>query len=188
MTAGRHGRAGFFGGSQGGWVAPLAATLTPADFVAVGFGLVASPIEEDREQLVSEVRAAGLGADAEAKVNRLSQATAKLLLSNFTEGYAELDAARAALAGQPWAKAIEGEYSGAMMRMDDATLRRIGRARFDNLELLWDYDSVAALQKLESPLLWLLAGEDRDAPMAPTPAALADLDPPGGPGAVHLFP
>src|SRR3546814_4024148 len=49
MTAGRHGRAGFFGGSQGGWVAPLAATRTKADFVAVGFGLVASPIEEDRE-------------------------------------------------------------------------------------------------------------------------------------------
>ena len=59
MTTGRVGRAGFFGGSQGGWVAPRAATLTKADFVAVGFGLVASPIEEDREQLVSEVRAAG---------------------------------------------------------------------------------------------------------------------------------
>ncbi|SNS55095.1 alpha/beta hydrolase family protein [Sphingopyxis indica] len=188
MAQGRFGRAGFFGGSQGGWVAPLAATLTPADFVAVGFGLVASPIEEDREQLVSEVRAAGLGADAEAKVNRLSQATAKLLLSNFTEGYAELDAARAALAGQPWAKAIEGEYSGAMMRMDDATLRRIGRARFDNLELIWDYDAVAALKKLESPLLWVLAGEDREAPIETTRGALTDLAAAGRPVDVYLFP
>jgi len=188
MAAGRFGRAGFFGGSQGGWVAPLAATLTPADFVAVGFGLVASPIEEDREQLVSEVRAARLGADAEAKVNRLSQATAKLLLSNFAEGYAELDAARAALADQPWAKAIEGEYSGAMMRMDDATLRRIGRARFDNLELIWDYDAVAALKKLDSPLLWVLAGEDREAPIETTRAALTDLAAAGWPVDVYLFP
>src|SRR6185369_1904199 len=73
MAAGRFGRAGFFGGSQGGWVAPLAATRSKADFVAVGFGLVASPIEEDREQMVSEVRAAGLGDDAVALVNRLSQ-------------------------------------------------------------------------------------------------------------------
>ena len=66
MAAGYYARAGFFGGSQGGWVAPLAATRTKADFVAIGFGLVASPIEEDREQLVSEVRAAGQGEDAVA--------------------------------------------------------------------------------------------------------------------------
>src|SRR3546814_16232880 len=87
MTAGRHGRAGFFGGGQGGWVAPLAATRTKADFVAVGFGLVASPIEEDREQMVSEVRAAGLGQGAEAVVNRLAAATSKVVVPNFTPGY-----------------------------------------------------------------------------------------------------
>src|SRR3990167_8997657 len=86
MAAGRFGRAGFFGGSQGGWVAPLAATRTKADFVAVGFGLVASPIEEDREQMVSEVRAAGLGEEAVTLVNRLSKATSGLLLSDFHTG------------------------------------------------------------------------------------------------------
>lgn len=41
IAQGRFGRAGFFGGSQGGWVAPLAATKSKADFVAVGFGLMA---------------------------------------------------------------------------------------------------------------------------------------------------
>ncbi|WP_414715723.1 alpha/beta hydrolase family protein, partial [Stenotrophomonas maltophilia] len=50
LAAGRFGRAGYFGGSQGGWIAPLAATRSQADFVAIGFGLVVSPIEEDREQ------------------------------------------------------------------------------------------------------------------------------------------
>ena len=43
LAACRFARAGFFGGSQGGWVAPLAATRSTADFVAVGFGLVVSP-------------------------------------------------------------------------------------------------------------------------------------------------
>src|SRR3990167_2305539 len=86
MAAGRFGRAGFFGGSQGGWVAPLAAARAKADFVAVGFGLVASPIEEDREQMVSEVRAAGLGEEAVTLVNRLSKATSGLLLSDFHTG------------------------------------------------------------------------------------------------------
>ncbi|MGH6651881.1 MAG: alpha/beta hydrolase family protein [Sphingopyxis sp.] len=188
LAAGRYGRAGFFGGSQGGWVAPLAATRTRADFVAVGFGLVASPIEEDREQMVSEVRAAGLGKDAEALVSRLSKATGQLLLSNFKDGYDALGSVRSEMAGQPWAAKIEGEYSGAMARMTDDELHRVGRARFDNLELIWDYDAVAALRKLETPLLWVLAGEDREAPIETTRAALMGLKAAGKPVDVYLFP
>lgn len=187
-AAGRLGRAGFFGGSQGGWVAPRAATLTKADFVAIGFGLVASPIEEDREQMISEVRAANLGSDAETLVNRLSKATAGLLLSNFKQGYDELDAVRAEMAMRPWAATIEGEYSGAMARLPDADLRRIGRARFDNLELIWDYDAVAVLKKLDTPLLWVLAGEDREAPIETTRGALMGLAKAGKPVDVYLFP
>jgi len=188
MTTGRVSRAGFFGGSQGGWVAPRAATLTKADFVAVGFGLVASPIEEDREQLVSEVRAAGRGEDAVQLVNRLSSATSKLLLSNFTSGYDQLDAVRADMAGKPWAATIAGEHSGAMLRMSNDELRRVGRARFDNLELIWDYDALAALNKLNAPLLWVLAGEDREAPIETTRGALLGLANDGKPVDVYLFP
>lgn len=188
MAAGRHGRAGFFGGSQGGWVAPLAATRAQADFVAIGFGLVASPIEEDREQMVSEVRSAGLGKDAEALVNRLSQATSRLLLSNFTHGYDALDSVRREMAGQPWAMKIEGEHSGAIARMPNDELRRIGRARFDNLELIWDYDAVKPLRKLDAPLLWVLAGEDREAPIETTRGALLGLAKEGKAFDVYLFP
>jgi pimeloyl-ACP methyl ester carboxylesterase len=188
MAAGRYARAGFFGGSQGGWVAPLAATRTKADFVAIGFGLVASPIEEDREQMVSEVRAAGLGKDAEALVTRLSQATAGLLLSDFRTGYDKLDAVRAEMKDKPWAAKIEGEYSGAIARMPKDMLQRIGRARVDNLELIWDYDAVAALKKLDAPLLWVLAGEDREAPIETTRGALLGLAKQGKPVDVYLFP
>lgn len=188
MTTGRVSRAGLFGGSQGGWVAPRAATLTKADFVAVGFGLVASPIEEDREQLVSEVRAAGLGEDAVQHVNRLSAATSKLLLSNFAAGYDDLDAVRRDMADKPWAATIAGEHSGAMLRMSNDELRRVGRARFDNLELIWDYDALAALKKLDAPLLWVLAGEDREAPIETTRGALLGLAKDGKPVDVYLFP
>src|SRR6185369_17904771 len=76
MAAGRFGRTGYFGGSQGGWVAPLAATRSSADFVAVGFGLVVSPIEEDREQLLDEAYHMKLNAKDLKKVERLSRATA----------------------------------------------------------------------------------------------------------------
>lgn len=188
LATGRFTRTGFFGGSQGGWVAPLAAVKGGADFVAVGFGLVASPIDEDREQMENEVRAAGLGDAALAQVNRLSSATATLIRSGFTQGYGELDAVRRELLPQAWSAKLKGEYSGDMFRMSDEELRRIGRARFDNLELIWDYDAFATLKRLRAPQLWVLAGEDREAPVATTRRALTTLAATGKPITVYLFP
>jgi hypothetical protein len=188
MAAGRFGRAGFFGGSQGGWVAPLAATRAPADFVAVGYGLVVSPIEEDREQMLDEAERMHLDAQGVAQVERLSQLTAALVRSHFERGFQPLAQFRREVANTSWAKTIDGEYSGDMLRMSDADLRRIGRARFDNLELIWDYDSAAALRKLKVPLLWVLAGEDRDAPIGETRAVLSKLIAAGRPIEVYLFP
>lgn len=188
LAKGRFDRAGYFGGSQGGWVAPLAATRSDADFVAIGFGLVVSPIDEDREQMISEARAAGLDAHAIEQINRLSRATSRLLTSHFDDGFDELSALRRELAHAPWAATIEGEHSGAMLRTTDADLRRLGRARFDNLELIWDYNAEAVLQWLDAPLLWVLAGEDREAPIENTRRALASLVAAGKPVDVYVFP
>lgn len=188
MAAGRFGRAGYYGGSQGGWVAPLAATRSKADFVAVGFGLVVSPIDEDREQMLSEARAAGLSADAVADIDRLSRATATLVSSHFSEGFQTLDALRNELRDKPWAKTLQGEYSGDMLRTSDADLRRVGRARFDNVELIWDYDAPAVLKRLQVPLLWVLAGEDREAPIETSQRVLSTLVKAGRPIDVYVFP
>ncbi|HEV7233030.1 MAG TPA: alpha/beta hydrolase, partial [Sphingorhabdus sp.] len=133
-------------------------------------------------------RALGLDGSAEALINRLSQATSKLLLSNFTLGFDELDAVRRDMDTKPWASKIDGEHSGAMLRLSNDELRRIGRARFDNLELIWDYDAIGALRKLQVPLLWVLAAEDREAPVAGTRAALLELKAEGKKIEVYLFP
>ncbi len=188
MTVGRVTRAGYFGGSQGGWVAPLAATRSAADFVAIGFGLVASPIEEDREQMISEARALGLDAAALQLINRLSAVTSRLVLSDFSAGYDDLAKVRRELAQQPWSQKIHGEYSGEILRLTDDELRRLGRARFDNVELIWDYDSVAALKRVNVPVLWVLAGEDREAPIETTRTALLQLKQAGKPIDLYLFP
>jgi pimeloyl-ACP methyl ester carboxylesterase len=188
MARGRFGRSGYFGGSQGGWVAPLAATRSGADFVAIGFGLVASPIEEDREQMISEARALGLDNEALALINRMSAATSRLLLSGFTRGYKELAQVRRELANTSWSQRIHGEYSGEMLRVSEDELRRIGRARFDNLELMWNYDAVAALKRVNVPVLWILAGEDREAPIQTSRTALLGLMKAGKPIEVYLFP
>ncbi|MEP7061008.1 MAG: alpha/beta hydrolase [Betaproteobacteria bacterium] len=44
LAGDRAGRIGYQAGSQGGWVAPLAATIEPVDFIIVGFGLAVSPL------------------------------------------------------------------------------------------------------------------------------------------------
>lgn len=188
LARGRVGRAGYFGGSQGGWVAPLAATRSPADFVAVGFGLVVSPIDEDREQMIDEAREAGLGEEAVAAIERLSLATGRLLTSQFREGFEELEAVRRELDGQPWAEAIHGEFSGRMLRMPEDVLRRVGRPLFDRYELIWDYDAVGALRRVGVPLLWVLAEDDREAPIERTRDALLALIDEGRPIELYMFP
>src|SRR5687768_6802636 len=45
--------AGLLGESQGGWIAPLAASRTPVDFTVVAYGLAIRPLDEDREEVVA---------------------------------------------------------------------------------------------------------------------------------------
>jgi len=69
-------RIGLQGSSQGGWVAPLAATRTEVDFVQVAYGLAESPASEDREQVMQELRAAGYGPEVLTQAREVTDATA----------------------------------------------------------------------------------------------------------------
>src|SRR5437667_8452759 len=60
-------RIGYQGGSQGGWVAPLAATHAPVDFVIVSFGLAVSVIDEDQEEVGLEM---GFEGDGRGELSR----------------------------------------------------------------------------------------------------------------------
>lgn len=188
LAAGRFTRIGYYGGNQGGWVAPLAATRSAADFVAVGFGLMASPIEEDRDQVLTELRDQGAGEQVLAAAREVTDATATLVRSHFTEGFETLAAVRRRYGDSRWFSSIRGEYTGGILRSSDADLRRIGRARFDNLELIWDYDAAATLRSVRAPQLWVVAEEDREAPPSVTLERLAQLRRGGADLAIYSFP
>jgi len=47
LAGARLGRIGYQGGSQGGWVVPLAANLAPVEFAIVSFGLAVTILQED---------------------------------------------------------------------------------------------------------------------------------------------
>jgi pimeloyl-ACP methyl ester carboxylesterase len=188
MTRGRFDRSGYWAQSQGGWVAPLAATRSKVDFVVVGFGLITSPIDEDRDQMLLEAQMLGLDDHEETQVKRLSKATAAIVSSHFTSGFEILEAVRKELAEKKWAHLINGEYSGDMLRMSDSDLRRVGRAVFDNLEIIWNYDSTSVLRRLKIPLLWIIAEKDREAPIDETIASLNTFKKQHKPFDVYMFP
>lgn len=188
LAAGRFTRAGFFGGSQGGWVAPLAATRSPADFVAVGFGLIASPLEEDREQVASEMREKGYGPADVAQALVVADAAGAVVSSHFTSGFDQLRTVKRRYGDKPWLREIKGEFTGAVVQESEADLRRVGRALFDNLELIWDYNAVAAIQRVKVPQLWIIAEKDREAPPETSLARLSRLRDQGRDLAIYSFP
>jgi pimeloyl-ACP methyl ester carboxylesterase len=153
---------GFQGGSQAGWVIPLAASKTKADFAVVGFGLAENPLAEDREEVFDDLRTAGYGDDVIAKAREITDATSRVMASRFTDGFDELDAVREKFGKEPWYGKIQGEFTGEFLSTPDWLLRLLG-PWFD-VGTSWTYDPVPALQAYQGPHLWILAGRDSSAP------------------------
>lgn len=175
LAAGRYSRFGFAGFSQGGWVGPLAAKRSGADFVAVGYGLMLTPLEEDQEQVQSELRRLGYHGRALAQAREVTDATAEIMASHFTRGFDALAALKRRLGAAPWLARIEGEFTGDVLRTDETTLRRIGVALLDPVNVMWRYDNVALMRSLDAPVLWVVAAEDREAPSDVTARRLLAL-------------
>lgn len=188
LAAGRYARFGLLGGSQGGWVAPRAANDAGADFVAIGFGLLIDPLEEDASQVAAELTEAGYGADVLKQAREITGATGNLMAEHFLKGYEQLAAVKARYSRQPWFAKIKGEFTGDILALDEATLRREGAAKFDNLELDWRYDAMGWMRKVKVPQLWVIAAEDREAPPQTTVDRLQTLRREGHDIAIVRFP
>ena len=182
----RAGRIGYQGGSQGGWVAPLAARIEPVDFVIVGFGLAVSPLDEDREAIALDLTSHGYGPDEVAKAMQLADATATIVASGFTEGYDELAAVRAKYGDEPWFRHVRGNISFFMLDNPEATVREQGPVLLPGVPA--HYDPMPVLRNLDTPQLWILGAEDRDAPSAETVRRLRALQAEGKPVTVAVFP
>lgn len=188
LAGDREGRFGLYGMGQGGWVAPMAAREAGAQFVAVGFGPAYSPLEEDEEEVLDDLRARGYGDDVLAKAREVARATAAVLASGFQGGYEELARVKWAYGGEPWFGEIEGEFTGGILKAGEAELRANGRATYDNLGLEWSHDAMAVLRTLDVPQLWVLGGSDQVMPPRLTLERLARLRAEGKPVQVAVFP
>jgi len=100
----RAGRIGYQAGSQGGWVAPLAANRAHVDFVIVCFGLAVSVIDEDQQEVEIEMREKGHTPQEIAGALEVATAAETVFASGFTEGFQDFDAVRAKYRNAPWYK------------------------------------------------------------------------------------
>jgi hypothetical protein len=186
LAGSRAGPVGYQAGSQGGWVAPLAARMAPADFVIVSFGLAVSPREEEREAIAYNMTSHGFGPEVVDKAMAFADAAEAILASNFERGYDRLEAARRLYGGEPWFRFVRGDVTHVLLGMSAAQLRRDGPALVASVPLR--YDPMPVLRTLAVPQLWILGAEDRDAPSAETARRLRQLAAQGRPISVAVFP
>ena len=187
LAGGRAGRMGYQAGSQGGWVAPLAAKIAPADFVIVGFGLAVSALEEDREAIALDMTRRGYGPDVIANAMRVSDATAEIIRSDFRSGYEQLAAIRATYGKEPWFKYVHGDVSFFLLETPEAKIREQGPLLLAGVPA--DYDPMPVLRNLDTPQLWILAADDHEAPSAETLRRLRGLQTRDGkPITIAVFP
>lgn len=186
MAGDRVEASGYLGGSQGGWVAPLAATMSQPDFVIASFGMAESPLAEDREQVQMELREAGYGPDVLAQALEVTNATGRLLATDFQEGHEELARVKQAYGDEPWFDEIVGEITRDMI-IRPLWQFRMGYA-FLGVGTPWGHEPVPVLRQVEAPMLWVLAGADREAPSANTRVILTDLQAEGRAIDVAYFP
>ena len=183
----RAARTGFLGGSQAGWIAPLAASKTgDAAFVVVGYGMADSPLAEDRDQVMLDLRRAGYGDDVLAKAREITDATGAVVASRREADWERLEAVRRRYAGEPWYPAIKGEFSGLLLQHTREQIEATA-AQHDK-GTTWNYDTLPVLRALRIPQLWILAGADREAPPEETRRRLVALAEAGHPITTVVFP
>jgi len=179
-------RIGYLGTSEGGWVAPLAAKIEAVNFVVVTYGLAISPLEEDRAALAFDITRHGYGADALAKTMEVADATSAVLLSNFREGYDQVEAVRRKYEEEPWFHNLHGDVSFLVLQKSPAELKELGPTALHGIP--WQYDPMPVLRNLRTPQLWVLGKDDTDAPSAETAARLKALAASGLPITTAMFP
>lgn len=162
-------RIGYHGGSQGGWVAPLAATRARVDFVIVAFGLAVSVIDEDQQEVEIEMREKGHSSAEIAQALEVARAAEAVIASHFTEGFAELNAVRAKYRSAPWYKDLHGNYTYMLLPYSETQLRELGGTELSFARNTpFYYDPMPTLRAGRVPQLWILGGEDYQAPSAET--------------------
>jgi uncharacterized protein len=187
LAGARVGRIGYQGGSQGGWVAPLAANRMPVDFVIVSFGLAVNVIDEDQEAVELQMREKGYPPDVIAKALEVASAAEVLFENDFKGGFEKFDQVKAKYASAPWYKDVHGDFAFFVLQQPSDEALRALAPQFD-WHVPFHYDPLPVLRAGKTPQLWVLGGEDYEAPSAETSRRLKSLIGEGLPFTLAYYP
>jgi uncharacterized protein len=159
-------RIGYQGGSQAGWVLPLAANRAPVDFSIVGFGLAVTVLEEDRESVALDMAFHHRSPAEAKKALELASAGERLVASGGTQGYEEFDALRKKYIHEPWYSDVHGDFLFFILPLAQAQIIEGVAKTF--VDTPFRYDPMVTLRASTTPQLWILGTDDLEAPSQET--------------------
>lgn len=186
LAGARAGRIGYQGGSQGGWVVPIAANRAPVDFAIISFGLAVSVIDEDQQQIEVEMRDKGYSPAIIAKAQEVGRAAGNLIAGGTIAELQKFDAVRAKYKNEPWYKDVHGNFTYMLLPYNEAQLREL-KKKYD-WGTPWRYDPMPTLRANTTPQLWILGERDYEAPSAETSRLIKGLIADGKPFTLALYP
>jgi uncharacterized protein len=185
------------GFSQGGWIAPLAASRTSGiASLVVGYGPMVPVVDEDRWGYVYTLRKKGLE-EAIPEADRIHELLVAIIDHKEKGRWDELATALDAAEGEAWFDAVADSDSAvgflsanrwvpiwALRLYARWMLRDIeGEAAVDRL-----YDPVPVVTALDVPSLWIFGGDDHSMPTEWTLRELRRLEQQGAPIEVVVYP
>jgi uncharacterized protein len=186
LAGARASRIGYQGGSEGGWVVPLAVNRVPVDFAIVSFGLAVTVLQEDQESVALDMHFHHHSAEDTKKALDLARAGERVVETGGKEGYAAFDALRRKYKSEPWYKDVHGDFLFFVLPLNKA---QIGAAAKKLLfHTPFRYEPMPALRASTTPQLWILGSDDLDAPSAETTRRIKSLIADGKDYTLALYP
>lgn len=174
LAGARAGRVGYQGGSEAGWVVPLAVNRAPADFAIVSFGLAVTVLEEDQQSVALDMHFHHHSAEDTRKALELARAGEHVVETLGKEGYEAFDALRQRYKSEPWYKDVHGDFLFAVLPLDKAQILAMAK-EFGIDTTPFHYEPMPALRASTTPQLWVLGGDDLEAPSAETARRIRTL-------------
>lgn len=166
-------RVGFFGTSQGGWLAPLAATrMKDTAFLVLEKGAAVTVAEQERQRVAYTMRAEGI--DEAAVEEAVAYTDAMLRAAETSSGWEAVARRAAELRTRPWAEHVQLVTSAADLdgwrrqAFDPAPILR--RTRVPLLALFGEKDTlVPPAENLEKMRGYLAQAGNRDVTLVTLP-------------------
>ena len=173
LAGARADRVGYQGGSEGGWVVPLAVNRAAVDFAIVSFGLAVTVLQEDQESVALDMYFHHYSAADTRKALELAGAGERVIETGGREGYDAFDALRRKYKSEPWYKDVHGDFLFFVLPLNKAQIDE--QAKKLLFHTPFRYEPMPALRASTTPQLWILGGDDLEAPSAETSGRIKSL-------------